>query len=129
MTTTMKMMKILLMMAIVFLSLELAPAHAMSPGPLPEPKISLEKALELAKAHAREQKMDLSHHYLDRIWITRPEGQEERCWIVSWSPKPEERKPGTGWIILTVKFDGTVAPNQGAVPWPDRKRDYGPPKK
>ena len=98
--------------------------NAWSPAPEPEPEIPMEKALELAKAYAREKKIDLSAHYLDRVWIGYQEGKIDRRWIVSWSPKPEKRKPGTGWIILKVKLDGTVTDEAGAVPWlsPHRSR-------
>ena len=89
---------------------------------LEEGRLPMEKALELAKAYAREMKIDLSGHYLDRVWIGHQEGQPDRRWIVSWSPKPEKRQPGKGWIILKVKLDGTVTDEAGAVPWLDRRR-------
>ncbi|MCW1926637.1 hypothetical protein OKA05_29055 [Luteolibacter arcticus] len=108
-------MKIIPFLAALFLLV--VPVPAMSFGPQAEPELPLEKALELAKAYAREQKMDLSGHYLDRVWAGWQEGQEGRRWIVSWSPKPEQRKPGGGWIIVTVKFDGTVEQRKGRVPW------------
>jgi hypothetical protein len=115
-------MKPLLTIALSLLLL--APANASSPAPEPEPEIPMEKALELAKAHTREKKIDLSAHYLDRVWIGYQEGKADRRWIVSWSPKPERRTPGTGWIILKVKLDGTVTDEAGAVPWlsPNRVR-------
>ncbi len=87
----------------------------------PEPKISLESALELAKAYIRDKKIDVSHHYIDRIWIGYQEGQPDRRWIISWSPKPEEVKETKGWLILTVKLDGTVTDDKGAVPWIDSR--------
>ncbi len=90
-------------------------------GPSPEPKISLEKALELAKAYVRNKKIDVSHHYIDRIWIGYQEGQPDRRWIVSWSPKPEEVNETKGWIVLTVKLDGTVADDKGSAPWIDSR--------
>jgi len=80
----------------------------------------MEKALDLAKAYVRAKKIDLSHHYLDRIWIGYQEGQPDRRWIISWSPKQEDVAETQGWIILTVKLDGTVAHDKGAaVPWID----------
>ena len=86
---------------------------------MPEPELPLEKALELAKAYARKNKLDLSNHYLDRIWIGYQEGQPDRRWIVSWSPKPDKIEKTKGWIILKVKLDGTVTDEVGAVPWLD----------
>lgn len=112
-------MKHLLIAASLFLAVP--QVHATSIGPSPEPKISLEKALELAKAYIRDKKIDVSHHYIDRIWIGYQEGQPDRRWIISWSPKPEEVKETKGWIILTVKLDGTVADDKGAVPWIDSR--------
>lgn len=112
-------MKHFLIAASLFLAVP--QVHATSIGPSPEPKISLEKALELAKAYIRDKKIDVSHHYIDRIWIGYQEGQPDRRWIVSWSPKPEEVKETKGWIILTVKLDGTVADDKGAVPWIDSR--------
>lgn len=93
--------------------------RATSPAPLPEPELSLERALELAKAYVRDKKIDVSHHYIDRIWIGYQQDQPDRRWIVSWSPKPKEINETKGWIILTVKLDGTVADDKGAVPWFD----------
>lgn len=86
---------------------------------MPQPELPLENALELAKEYAREKKIDLSNHYLDRIWIGYQEGQPDRRWIVSWSPKPEKVKETKGWIILKVKLDGTVTDEAGSVPWLD----------
>jgi len=74
----------------------------------------MERALELAKEYIRDKKIDVSHHYIDRIWIGYQEGKPDRLWIISWSPNPEEAK---GWIILKVKLDGTVTVEAGAVPW------------
>jgi len=103
------------------LLLAVSQVRATSIGPSPEPKISLEGALELAKAYIRDKKIDVSHHYIDRIWICYQEGQPDRRWIISWSPKPEEVKETKGWIILTVKLDGTVTNDKGAVPWIDSR--------
>jgi hypothetical protein len=104
-----------------FLILAVPQVRATSIAPSPEPKISLEGALELAKAYIRDKKIDVSHHYIDRIWIGYQEGQPERRWIISWSPKPEEVKETKGWLILTVKLDGTVTDDKGAVPWIDSR--------
>jgi hypothetical protein len=92
--------------------------RATSIGPSPEPKLSLESALELAKAYIRDKKIDVSHHYIDRIWIGYQEGQPDQRWIISWSPKPMETKAGERWIIMTVKLDGTVT-DKGSVPGSD----------
>lgn len=107
-------MKTILIYATLLLAV--SPLHAFSPAPQPKPAISMERALELAKEYVRDKKIDLSHHYLDRIWIGYQEGQPDRRWIISWSPNPEEAK---GWIILKVKLDGTVTDEAGAVPWLD----------
>lgn len=107
-------MKNLLICAIfLFLSL---PVRALSPAPQPEPAIPIERALELAKQHALDKKIDLSHHYIDRVWIGYQKGKPDRRWIISWSPKPEEAQ---GWIILKVKDDGTVTDEKGGTPWID----------
>jgi hypothetical protein len=108
-------MKYLLIAASLLLTV--TQVRATSIGPSPEPKISLETALELAKAYIRDKKIDVSHHYIDRVWIGYQEGQPDRRWIISWSPKPEELKKTKGWIILKVKLDGTVTDEAGSVPW------------
>lgn len=107
-------------LSIITISLLLiCPLVARSPGPMPEPELPLEKALELAKEYVRENKIDLSNHYMDRVWIGYQEGQPDRRWIISWSPKPEKLKEAKGWIILKVKLDGTVTDEAGGVPWLD----------
>lgn len=107
-------MKTLLILATSLLAV--FPLQASSPAPQPKPAISMERALELAKEYVRDKKIDISHHYLDRVWIGYQAGQPDRRWIISWSPNPEEAK---GWIILKVKLDGTVTDESGAVPWLD----------
>lgn len=105
--------------------LAVLPIHAMSPAPEPKPVLSMEKALELAKEYIRDKKIDVSHHYIDRIWIGYQEGKPDRRWIISWSPNPEDPKEPKGWIILRVKLDGTVTDEAGAVPWL-QPRIFGP---
>ena len=96
--------------------LAVLPIHALSVAPLPKPAISLERALELAKEYARDKKIDLSHHYLDRVLIGYQEGQSDRRWIISWTPDPDGPKSAAG-IILKVKLDGTVTDEAGEVRW------------
>jgi hypothetical protein len=95
--------------------------QANQPGPFPEPKISLPHALQLAEDYIKAKRIDVSKHYMDRIWIGYQEGFSDLRWIVSWSPKPDNLSGTTGWIILTVKMDGTVSNDEGAVPWISQK--------
>ena len=99
----------------------------MSPAPQEEPEISLEHAIKLARDFAKKERIDLSNHYLDRVWVGRQDGQPDRRWIVSWSPNPQKANDTNGWLILTVTMEGIVEKRKGAVPW-SKARVIVPPK-
>jgi len=95
-------------------------AMAFSPAPQPKPPLemldAIQKATSFAKAHH-----DLSHHYLDRVWLDRVGNEEERKWIVSWSPDSADRPKGMGWVILTVDMGGNVSRPKDGVSWIDKR--------
>lgn len=78
-----------------------------------EPKLSMAKALELAKAHASEKKLDLTGHYIDRIYC----GAPEKAWTISWAPKPGAVPGKNSWITIKVNPDESATDAQGAAPW------------
>ncbi|GAA5480781.1 hypothetical protein Hhel01_04315 [Haloferula helveola] len=106
------------------------PLSAVTPAPQDEPKTKLVEAIELAKAFTQKHQIDLSRHYMDSVWIRPAEGDSERCWIVSWSPKPEDADKTEGRIAITVAFDGTAAKlDHGAKTKSIRQRVIVPPQR
>ena len=93
-------------------------AFAMSPAPEPKPALGMLEAIQKAKVYA-EARNDLSRHYLDRVWLGRPGGENERKWIVSWSP--DGMDTGKGWVIVTVDMEGNVSVPKDGVSWIDRR--------
>ena len=104
-------------------------ATAVSPASQPKPKVSLEEAIGLAKAFAKKHKIDLSTHYMDSVWIRPPEGDSDRCWIVSWAPNSEDAEKANGLIAIEVAFDGVATERKrGAKTKSLRQRVIVPPR-
>jgi hypothetical protein len=72
-----------------------------------EPEIPLKEALAIAEAHAKEDNIDVSGHYLDSIRLQRNEKSGTRTWLVTWLPKQQSIG---GEIWISVPTDRKMKP-------------------
>jgi len=114
MKTAMKRTSIMVMAVTLVLAIT---AYGFSPAAEPKPAIPLPKALQIAQEHVKKKGIDVSNHYLDRIWVGHVDGRKNRRWIVSWSPDPEKPAGNKSWLIITIKMNGKVDSKSGGVPW------------
>jgi hypothetical protein len=112
------MKTVLLYIIVCFISVP--SVHARQPFPESRPKLDMSKAIQKATEFASKEK-NLTNYYMDRVWLAIPNGQNERMWIVSWSPDGIENMSPHGWFIVTVDMEGNVSKPINGVHWNDQK--------
>jgi hypothetical protein len=94
--------------------------HADTYAAEPKPKIDMASAIERASKFALG-KIDFKDYYMDRVWITRLKGENERRWAISWSPDASNDAKKLGWYIVVVDMEGNAQEASGSVVWLTKK--------